>query len=902
MSLHACRVWLVASIIVYTTAAPAQEGHPAPAEAAPPAVEPPAESPATAEPVHEGGEITVVGSHIKRTAFSQLSPVLVLDRTQLEASGAVTIADVSRFLSVSGGSEFNADVFTQLATPGTAQFNLRGLGLNSTLVLLNGRRVVSSGATSDDGSNFVDINSLPLSLVERIEILRDGASALYGSDAVAGVVNIVTRTNYDLTRFEGSWQTTTVGRVQHDGQLSMMAGGINETSRAMAAISFFDRSGLLFGDRGWVRSDTMTSAVGRPGTFVLLDPNTGAPIPGGSKADPDCPQAAGSFVDANGFCAMGFKNTMALVNPERRVNVFATAERRMSDNVSAFTEVGFARNNGTRETPPAQAMLKTIVVPANHPDNVFGVPAVWNGRVLDVATATPQQHPFESDTWRAVAGLQGSLKGVAGDSLLADWSWKLDTTWSASRYSIKFRDSLAPALQAAINSCTGADKSGCFNPFYSAERGTGTPNSPAVIEKIMGDVIIDTHTNLFTVDGVANGSVVKLPAGNLQVAVGSQYRLEQQTVTYNHEYTQRQFGFFSGADSTKGSRHINAVFGELVAPIVEGSEAQAAIRWEQYSDLGGTVNPKLALGVRPFAPAGEAVPPVLGGLLLRGSYGTAFHAPSLFQLTGSQSTMVQFRDPGPVFRPVFANGQPNLKPERASTWTVGIDWTLGRRLNLSADWWHYDYSDLIVKENAVAIFNADPNDPRVNRDPITGLMTGMSVDFINAAHVKTDGIDLGGTWRIRTQDWLGSNAGQLAINLTGTYIRHYLLQLSAASKEEEGAGNRNFLSYGRSLPRWRWNFGLGWTHGGHSAQATVHYIGSYANDADKNAKINPQATLDLQYGYGLGEVLGRLTHLRVGVINAFNANPPFARGSASYDTKVHDPRGRLAYVSLAQEF
>ena len=433
-------------------------------------------------------EIRVTGSYLKREDLSGGSPLSVISADDLRAYGLTNVADVIDYLPFNTGSEFNADVFTQNLSAGTSNFNLRGLGLNSTLVLLNGRRQTVSGGVADDGSTFVDLNALaPLNVVERIEILKDGAAALYGTDAVAGVVNVLTRKDVDGWELEGGFGTTTRSS-QQDVTLRGLYGLQTDRIRATVAASHLRRSWLPSVDRDFTQGKGF-SGFGQPGAFILLAPSpTFSDLPSGlidpqSIIDPDCGPAGGSPNptepgSALGTCTFDFSPYYHLVPRERRWLTFASTVIDLDD-VEIFADAGYAHTDVLRGTSPSFPILNLATVPADNPGNVFNVPALFLGRPLG-ANAPVNLVTHTSETWRAVGGVRGRLQ--------ERWDWDLAASYSANRHVVKINNALADRFDAALNGLGGPNNDQFFNPFGSAalsQPGDATYHDPAVTDDFL---------------------------------------------------------------------------------------------------------------------------------------------------------------------------------------------------------------------------------------------------------------------------------------------------------------------------------------------------------------------------------------------------------------------------------
>jgi iron complex outermembrane recepter protein len=930
-------------------AEPEAEPEPEPAEPEP---EPPApvEEPATtgfsaegqigfdavAEPepaagASTGDEIVVTGSRIRRSSFSQPSSVALIDRKQLTRSGATNMADVVRNLTINAGSQYNTDVST--AAAGTAQFNLRGLGLSSTLVLLNGRRVVNSGALSTDGSNFVDINTIPVTAIERIEILKGGASAIYGSDAVAGVVNIITRKNVEGFEVQLGGQAT--DKFDHgEWDVALTGGTSSDTTRITGTLSYFKREPLWAKDRDFTENGRNVSLLGWPSSYITFDPGTG--LPTGVQRDPNCTmvERAGEVTDPNGrpFCTLDFNDYFMLFPDEERVNLMVSFEHDIGDHVTAYVEGAYARARTERGLSPSFPLLQQVIVPADHQYNPYGVPARWLGRPLGGDSAGQTQF-YKSDTLHTATGLKGDFEGLS-DGKFGDWEWHLGGTWSTNRFYFGLPDARQDQLQGALNSCSpGSDPANCWNPFFNGPR-----NSAALIDRVIGELTSEAEVQLSTLGFDFNGPLFELPGGDLSLAVGGQLRHESTKVNNDADANAANYNFLIGGPDWQAKRDILAAYGELSLPLVKGLEVQAAGRLEHYDDVGSTLDPMLGLSWTPALTFVGDEASLVSRVRVRGTYATSFRAPSLLQVHGAQTELAPIRNvvatpdgepsvaPADTYLAVRTRGNPGLDPQQATAMTAGFEWTPVQGLFLQGDYWNYDYKDIIVKENAqqkVSEDYLDMNDPDVQRDP-TGLPELIFVDFINAPSVTTHGVDA----TIMYSSDFNANAGTWSFGAMGSYVLAYRIPQSAVSSTVvdedfvdcsddkcDVAGVRNATNFAAPLPRLRMNVPLGWTMNGHTAALSVNFISAYRDDFDSDPAppmgdeqneqyndIDAWATFDLQYSYRIDEGDGLATTIRVGCTNLFDAQPPRVDAPFGYDVLTHDARGRLLYARLIQEF
>jgi iron complex outermembrane receptor protein len=887
----------------------------------------------------ESGEIIVTGTRIKRTqTFALPASVAVADRKELAQTGANNMADVVRNMSVNYGSDLNTDVSTN--SGGTSQFNLRGLGLSSTLVLLNGRRLVVSGALSIDGASFVDTSTLPLQAVERIEVLKGGASAIYGSDAVAGVVNIITRKRMNGFEAQAGYQTTGAFD-QHEWDVSLVGGAQGETTRVMGMAAYMKREPMTADKRSFTEAEVPSpnsSLSSYPSVFIPISPG-GAPFRDPGCGDPVNGPLTNLEMTASGApqCRFTFNRYFHLVPDEQRFNTYLTIEQDIGQHTMAFVEAGYSRNRVFRILSPSLALLNPLVVPAAHEWNPTGALAAWQGRIRGGAYP-PWNQNFDSDTLHSVAGVKGDLGGIAKEGKLSEWTWELAGTWSATRYRQSADDTTHVGLQSGLNSCDPTsptyNPANCYNPFSFGPR-----NSTELYNRINTQVVAQQDNELSTLTLDFSGPLMTLPGGDLSIAVGAQVRRDVGISDPDHTLNTGDAEFASRAPDWRAERRIWAGYGEISAPFVQGLEVQAAGRLEQYSDVGTSgFNPMLGATWTPALTFNGDGASQFSRLRLRGTYATSFVAPSLLQAQGVQNVSTPLRDVDPVtmmpaagtnYVTVRVLGNQNLEPQTSKAFTVGLEWPAVKGFNLALDYWNYDFQKIIVAPDAQNLINTMPADPRIQR--LNGVVQAVEIQFENATSVTTHGLDLDVTYR----GDLGLGAGSFSLGASGTYVLSYDIPRRyfgrAPSPDANCTGNgpddtcdvagvRNRTNFARAIPRLRFNVPLSWSLAGHSASVIAHYIGAYQDEfyqvpAAKGGPTNPMMaamapfvdikawlTLDLQYSYRISEGDKAATTFRVGVNNLFDTDPPFVPGAGfGFDTETHDPRGRLLYARLIQE-
>jgi iron complex outermembrane receptor protein len=901
----------------------------------------------------ENGEMIVTGSRIKRSSeLARSAPVQIIDRKQLERTGATNAADVVSQLTAAQGSGYQgagSPLNQGSGAVGTVLVNLRGLGSGATLVLLNGRRLVPTGGGGGT-ETFSDLSVIPLAAIERVEVLKGGGSAIYGADAVAGVVNVITRSSFDGVRVEVDGQTTT-RMDQRDLTLSGSWGAKSEHGRLMIATSYFRRSPMNSDKRENGRVANVDQS-GNPATFIIpgFDPAT----PMRTRfIDPACSMVPGSEVRhpiANGMelpdeiCTFNYSTFQSVLPKLERANLFASAAYDISNHTTFFSEFLFNRTRSDNLTTPAYSIPPPfLVVPANHIDNPFGRDASVLGRPLGAAYGA-QHNPYGDDTYRVVVGLRGDFADVAKESFAESWEWELTASWGTSRYVSLVPDTLKANLQAAVNSCSDpSNLSNCFNPFYSSVDGTGTPNSKAVIDRFFGMLEGITDHSLATYNGTLSGSLFPLPGGDAGFAVGGEIRHESRMSQLDNDANQQRYSFIVGNTDAFAKRDIFSGFLELRWPLYHGVELQTAGRIEHYTDIGETTpSPFAGLTLVPAEIFGrENTAPVFQRLQLIGQATWAFRAPSLYQAyPGFAILPISLQIPGapvPVFTPVQAFGNPDLKPETALIFSGGLKWQLIDELSVLLEYWDYKYKNRIAIESSQQALANDVNlmatggsDPRIVRDPMTRAIQRVQVTQRNIdGSVRTNGIDFGTTFTL-TGATLGGGVndfGALSVGVEGTLTLSYTFPIAIAArrtipntspamtlpalhcgaKECEAVGSRNYQTFAPPLPRWKFNIPIGWTMNGHSVTVMGHYLSSIEDDNaigpdGSVGRLPAQMIFDAQYGYTIKDWIGKELAMRIGVYNVFDTLPHQTRDLNGFESLLYDPRGAMAYAKVSATF
>ncbi len=570
------------------------------------------------EPIEE---IIATGSHIKRDGFDGPQPVVVFDRAYLEATGFRDIGDFGRYLPQSHQTLNEASGQYATGVPEASQFNLRGLGPNSTLTLVNGLRIAPYGQ-SVWGDPFADISAIPMAAVERIEVLKDGASAIYGADAVAGVVNIILRKDFVGTEVSAGYQVTSRGD-NAEWNIDLFHGGEKGGFYYLLGLFYQDREPLYNRDRKHSADPDFRSIGGyngrviqsSPGTLLRYDTFT-------VEADPACgtdPLIADLITrgpnlgPGQSVCMFNYNQFDMMYVDRQRASANVKAGYDFDNGVHLFADVLYSRKESLDKlapTPIVNAYLDTFTgrpyVAADHPNNPWGVEGELFYRPLDVGKRVIEK---TSDQHRVALGIEGTAGA---------WNWSGSLMDSGNRVrELNYDSVLMEEFQEALLGRGGPNGDQYYNPF-----GWMPENDPAVIDAFT----MTTREGSDSVEQAADITVSRkfgrLPGGPVGIALGAQWRY-QELEEFADEVSAQ--GRIAGRSADflidHADRDIRAAYAELSLPLADSLEMQLAARYEHYNDFGDTTNPKVALRWQPIEQ-----------LALRASWGTSFHAPDFLDL------------------------------------------------------------------------------------------------------------------------------------------------------------------------------------------------------------------------------------------------------------------------------
>lgn len=833
------------------------------------------------EEVKDVERIQVTGSRIKRSDMEGPSPVQSLSKEDIDNLGYENLQQLLERMPVAGNGTFSTRGNSQDSTAnGGAAVSLRGLGPDATLVLINGRRVAISAFAESITNSFVDINSIPVSAIERVDILKDGASAIYGSDAVAGVVNIILKKDIEGVEVNLGYGGTD-GPSYEEKTASIVWGAVGEKSNASIILDYYNNSSLSANEMGRLGTANQSanggmdfrSSRGFPGYFY---------VDGVKTIDPACPAENAT---PSGSCLFDYGPFGFVVPAAERVGAISQFEYRFDNEVTAFMELAIQHN--TSEAGGAPTPLDEdagLTVPGTHPNNPFGKD-IQIGRYRTV-DAGPRRWDIESDTLRFLVGLKGEINGWSWEAAAQKGRSKSEQTGDRTQGWVR-----TDFLQQEIDA-------GNYNPFG------GTVNSKEVIDRITTSLVRRGESHMTSFDASISGEAFEFNNEMVMVAAGIEYREEDVSDIPDDQF-QRGLIFGTESVSANAERDQWAAYVEFSIPLMETLELQLAGRYDDYSDFGSTANPKVALR---WTPSDDVT--------IRGSWAQGFRAPSLAQVGLGPSEESQFftdtyrcqatgLDCGVLDYNIEFGGNPNLKAEESESWNVGAIWAPTPDIGLSVDVWGITQDNKIDEQDFGAIYDANCNDQNstvcVRLAPLPGQSLGVikivHSTFENVSSQEAAGVDFSANYNVDLADM-----GLLKFNLEWAYMSKF---------------NKNGLHYigEYKYPKHRWVFNTNWSMNAFNVNMNVNYVGEFEDTPDidfdgtldfetnTSRTVKSQALVDLQGSYQINDDM----QLAIGVNNLFDKEPPFAIGDGDADlfgyvSSVHNPRGRYLYTKFTWRF
>jgi iron complex outermembrane recepter protein len=853
-----------------------------------------AQTPAVQAEPQKIEKIEVTGSNIKRIDAETVAPVQIVTREDIKASGRSTIADVLRDLAINQGNGFNEQSVNSFS-PGTSGISLRGLGAKNTLVLVNGRRTAGYGFAQNISDSFVDINSIPTSAVDRIEILKSGASHIYGSDAIAGVVNIILRKDYKGLELGVGGGTSTEGGANEYS--TNLAAGIGDLARdrynVLATVDFYKRDLLLQTQRKFSRENDYREYLAgdfvRPGIAVYLPLGAIGAAPNPNRiAIPGCTGQVLTVQQINPFttlrgtnCVQNFAQWNTLLPKTERIGVLSRGTLDISSNIQAFAEVGFSQNKTfqTFQPPfigqsntffdPATGLPRAIVsfVPATSPYayRLNGTPVLSTIQYVFTELGG-RDTEIKNDTARFVGGVKGAF---------GKWDYETGVAFAENKVTSTGRNVLlaAPTI-AVLNNNT-------YNFFNRND-----PANAAVVRGLVTNIVRKSKSSLLAFDARASTELIQTANGPIGLAVGLETRKEKANET--PDVRQRDGSVF-GAGSTlvDGQRRNTAAFVEVNGNVLKGVEVQAAVRQEHYSDFGSKTVPGIG--------AKWSITP---DFLVRGKFSKGFRAPTLPENSKSNALFfISVTDP--VLRETYQTsgaytGNGNLKPETSDNYSWGAVWQATKDTSLGIDFYRIKQKDIV----AVDDFNFILNNPTLYPGQVVrnseNRVVSINARYVNLSLTKTSGFDVD----LRHKLSLGE-MGKLTLAANYAYISSYQQVLAAGADPIEGVDSNEL----GTLPRYRGTISGIWEKADWTVRLANRHIEGYdqagVTSLPQQAYVGARDFQDLFVSY---TGVKNLT-VSASVINLLDARPPFdGNAGLRFATSQYDLRGRYVNLGVSYKF
>ena len=835
-------------------------------------------------------EITVIGSYIDQESDS--NPVEVIDAAKYRNLNITNIGEISKYLNISAGSHFQTNTLGGV-DQGMSAVTLRGLDHASTLVLLNTKRQTIAGTPSHEGEGYIDVNIIPEIALERIEILKEGATSLYGSDAVAGVVNFVTHKQFEGIKLSLGNQKTT-HYDQTDKTVGLIYGKKFEDAHLVVAANVLNRSSLSSSEIPRI-AEMGLSTLGN--TFRVSEQDTvtsgkyaGDYSAGQWVADPDCETNGG--VLAGPFCKFLYGTRFNIVNDENHKKIYLNLNKigdRFTYNLTAISSHVEVNDNPQSPSYPALSFMSRYIDPG-HGGSPFNVPVTWFGRPLGSAFPSPYS-PKDIKQYHVSNALFFDLNEFTHA--------EISITQSEHENFHNRPDTIDSRFEAAVLGNGGLNGDLSWNLFNPLE------NDPQLIEYLKGSEQSFKTGKLTNVDGI-----IKTLIRGTDVVFGFQWSEESLKIDYN-DLGRAEFDnsgklikaadllFLGGGKNVSSDRTKKAFFTEIKRTFSDNFDLKISGRYEKIGSFS-SFDPKISLRFSP-----------LNNLTFRGSVGTSFSTPSMAQLNSSDIQLGGVRDvqngieqTNTLFVRIVQVGNPDLDPATSTNANFGLIWDLSENLNFAMDYWTIDYKDRLELEGAQTKLFSDPNGPDVTRNQF-GTLIAVNTTFFNEKRTEVKGIDLSLSYFKETE-----KIGSFDLSIKATNLFDFLTPDGEVMVNR--VGRFNYAAHTHSLPRLKLNAFLDWTYGNTRYSLIGRYVDGY-----KNLRVIPEASLANGYTNKVGSFLvfdiaavrliefkdQQLT-LGISLINAFDESAPLLYNPPdfSFDTRLHDPRGRLLNFSLNYEF
>ncbi|MGF6775261.1 TonB-dependent receptor [Paraburkholderia sp. GAS334] len=840
-------------------------------------------------------KVEVTGSLIRTSDKTGNIEVQTVTAKEIQQSGYTTVADFLRGMSANSASSWSQSTMNSSA-PGGAGLALRGLSEKYTLVLVDGQRVANYAMAVNFTDTFFDVNSIPLNVVDHIEVVKTGAVSEYGSDAIAGVINIITKKNFQGLQIDGQ-----AGKAQHpgdaQGQFSVL-GGFGDLNadrfNVTAAASWYRDSGSSLADRPMTSQQNFSGYPG--GLAGPLGPNQQSfwKLPDGTTtALSPCPPGSSAANTGGASCTYNPAGVTSLMPETTRLNAKLHGTFKINDDTQAYADLMLSRNETVQYQGPASISSTTNVfnpatgsvsplpriVSGSNPFNPFGVDTPIN--------LTFPNNVAEADTvstyWRASTGVKGSYS----TSKFGDWDWGVDYGHSQSTVDTTFKNALN------VNGIENILANGVYNFANPA----ATPNG------LNGAFSNDDQQAISKLDAVtaktSTGNLFNLPGGPVGLGFGTEFRHESSLI---NPRTLASQGITAPANvqTVDGERNVAAAFYQVDIPIIHNLTFTQAGRYDHYSDFGGAFSPSFALRFQPVQM-----------LTTYASYSRGFRAPTLVENAQSvylgHQNLTDPNDPSGTPTKHFTTeqtvGNPNLQPEHTKNYNIGFELSPDTSTDIGAAFYKIHIDGVIGTADPVALLAAN-NPGIVVRNP-DGTIRYIQQQFVNLGSLDTDGFDM------NFRKSVGTKYGTFTLAGDWAYVWHFKLD-SPGSPTQDFAGNNLALlqPFGASNPRWKGNTTLTWDYRKFTTSLTWQYTGPYTNAVA--AEFGDGGTLSVA-SYSQFNLMATYRGFKNwtiygGINNLFDRKPPFdvewqaTPDITGYDQSLYTDMGRFFQVGATYRF
>ena len=841
-------------------------------------------------------ELVVTGTLLKNTEQDS-SPIDIISEEDYKNFNISNISEISKYLSSSSGSHFQSNTLDGV-DQGMAAITLRGLDQASTLLLINSKRQTFAGTPSNEGEGYIDANIIPEIALKRIEVLKEGATSLYGSDAVAGVINIITHKSFSGLKVEAGHKKTS-NYNQTDSSLGLLIGSSYKKTSYVLGINLLKRTPLSaieipriaeLAVSGLGRSFKVSDDVSLPFGIWAGDYSKNQKIP-----DPNCINNGGILTNAT-TCGFAYGNRFNIVNDEDHTKLYMNLDYEADDFNYGINLISSNINiNDNPQSPsyPALPFLSRMIQPGEG-GNPFNVAVKWFGRPLGSDYASPNS-PKDINQYHLSQRFNTSI-GKDTD---------LEVSYTLSEHSNKH---IRPDIidSRFLDSINGTDMGISGGEIVFWNLFDSSQNSEALINYVRGSEKSIKKADLKSLDIIFRSNT----DSGYTVAYGVQLNKEALDVSYD-EISRAEFDtdgkiiktadlfFLGGGIDVSKSRNKYASFFEIEKDFLESFSLRVAGRYEDFGN-DSSFDPKLS--VKYIAN---------NNLTIRASKSSSFSMPSMAQMFSSDINLGSVRDfngTSPFVRQAQI-GNPNLKPATSNNNNLGFIFNTGGQ-RLTVDLWDIDYKNRIEVQSAQAMLLSNPNGLSITRN-IEGDLIGITTTYFNETNTEVSGFDLSYEALINLE-----KNGVIAFAIKGTSINKFLTPNNKINVVEEEHHNKminrvgkyNYDANTHSLPKKRVNIFINWDYLNYSIGLNARHIDGYKNS-------RPISGLGLEYGYKsrvesflvfdlysskLISTKNSALNMKFSITNIFDESAPrlYDAPDFSFDTRVHDPRGRIIGLSL----